>query len=692
VAELNPSQKQAVETLGGPLLVLAGAGTGKTRVVTYRIANLIRHGTRPERILAVTFTNKAAREMQERIAERLKLPKRRQRGEAKAPTPLVGTFHSICVRILKRHARLLGYPEAFAIYDRADQESVARGVLRELRIHDTMLSPGDFLGIVGGWKNRSLRPADALTEARSDKEHLAASGYLRYQKAMKLNGAFDFDDLLLCTEALLLEQPDVRQQEAGAFDHVLVDEYQDTNGSQYRIIKALAEGHRNLCVVGDDDQSIYGWRGAEVRHILNFRHDWPEAKVVRLEDNYRSTDAIIRCANQLIAFNRDRHDKILRAARHNGQTPRVLMLNDEVEEARTIAEEIAKRTDQHQAQLRDFAILFRTNEQPRMFETELRRLKLPYVLTGSQSFFDRKEVRDLMAYLRWIVLPDDEVSLLRIMNNPPRGIGAKTVESLMSDAVARGHPLWQTLLGSASQEKLPAAAQQGLERLRKLHAHYHALFGRRGDLAGTVRSLIHELRYEDEIIRLYPDPQEQEARKDSVEELVNAVAGYERDAEETRSLEGFLATVSLEGREFGSPKEEQQARNAVTLMTLHSAKGLEFPYVYMVGMEEGILPHKRSLADFEAGVDEERRLCYVGVTRAMEELTLTVANTRFKWGKPRATFPSRFLYELTGQADHPNKMKAIRGARDAMKPRPAATTKSPATKASQPPKGKKSRS
>ncbi|MFN9911341.1 MAG: ATP-dependent helicase, partial [Pirellulaceae bacterium] len=254
------------------------------------------------------------------------------------------------------------------------------------------------------------------------------------------------------------------------------DEYQDTNGSQYRIIKALAEGHRNLCVVGDDDQSIYGWRGAEVRHILNFRHDWPEAKVVRLEDNYRSTDAIIRCANQLIAFNRDRHDKILRAARHTGQTPRVLMLNDEVEEARTIAEEIAKRTAQHQAQLRDFAILFRTNEQPRMFETELRRLKLPYVLTGSQSFFDRKEVRDLMAYLRWIVLPEDEISLLRIMNNPPRGIGAKTIESLMSDAVSRGHPLWQTLLGSASLATLPGAAQQGLEKLRKLHTHYQASF------------------------------------------------------------------------------------------------------------------------------------------------------------------------------------------------------------------------
>ncbi len=278
MAELNPPQKEAVETLSGPLLVLAGAGTGKTRVVTFRIANLIRHGTRPDRILAVTFTNKAAQEMQERVGHQLKLPKRVRRGEPVRPKPLIGTFHSTCVQILKRHARVLGYPEKFAIYDRGDQESVARGVLRELKIHDEVLKPSDFLSIVGRWKNAGVMPNQAMAAAKSDKEHLASSGYSRYQRALKLSGAFDFDDLLLCTEQLLCQNESVRLEESGLFDHVLVDEYQDTNGTQYRIIQALAKDHRNLCVVGDDDQSIYGWRGAEVRHILNFKNDWPKPR------------------------------------------------------------------------------------------------------------------------------------------------------------------------------------------------------------------------------------------------------------------------------------------------------------------------------------------------------------------------------------------------------------------------------
>ncbi len=682
VADLNPPQLDAVNTLRGPLLVLAGAGTGKTRVVTFRIANLIRTGTKPDRILAVTFTNKAAREMQERIGERLKQPRKKRRGDPPRPVPLVGTFHSICVRILKRHARHLGYPEHFAIYDRSDQESVARGVLRELKIQEAMLSPTDFLGIIGRWKNASVKPGDSFSLALSDKEHLAAAGYLRYQRALKLSGAFDFDDLLLCTESLLLESEIVRRAEAGNFDHILVDEYQDTNGSQYRIIRALAQDHRNLCVVGDDDQSIYGWRGAEVKHILNFKTDWPEARVVRLEDNYRSTDAIITAANLLIAFNRQRHGKVLRAARSNGAPPRVWTLNDETEEARRIAEEIAQRLSDKRSQPSDFAILFRTNEQPRIFETELRRAKVPYVLTGSQSFFDRKEVRDLLSYLRWIATPDDEVSLLRIINTPPRGIGASSVEKLLAAAVGRGKPLWSIVDDPTVLAAVTETARRGVQNLRTLHVKYRDRFNANDGLADIVRDLIDELRYEDDVSRLYPDPIECEARLESIEELVNAVAEFEQAADEAdATIEKFLEEITLGGREFGAPKEKEQARNAVALMTLHSAKGLEFPIVYMVGLEEGILPHKRSIGDSDDAIDEERRLCYVGVTRAEEELTLSMANTRFKWGKPRPTFPSRFLYELTGQADHPNKLKAIKAARDEIrrgaKPQKPAPKKTP---------------
>jgi len=288
--DLNPSQREAVKTLSGPLLVLAGAGSGKTRVVTFRIAELIRHGIRPSRILAVTFTNKAAGEMQERAAQLL--------GKRLPEKPEISTFHSLCVRILRRHIKHLGYPAQFAIYDRGDQESVARQALRDIRVPETTLRPGDLLGFIGRWKNASIRPEEAATLAQSDKEHLASAGYRRYQRSLKIAGAVDFDDLLLCTEELLQNFPAVRQAESSRFDHVLVDEYQDTNGSQYRIIKALAEGHRNLCVVGDDDQSIYGWRGAEVAHILQFDRDWPRAKVVRLEENYRSTAAILNKAKE----------------------------------------------------------------------------------------------------------------------------------------------------------------------------------------------------------------------------------------------------------------------------------------------------------------------------------------------------------------------------------------------------------
>jgi DNA helicase-2/ATP-dependent DNA helicase PcrA len=654
---LNPAQQAAVETLRGPLLVLAGAGTGKTRVVTHRIANLIRHGTAAERILAVTFTRKAAGEMQERALALLQTNGKsramggaRQRGKRSQPRPQISTFHALCVQVLRRHITRLGYPERFAICDRGDQEALARGALREIRVPDETLRPGDLLAIIGSWKNRSVTPGAAATIAASDREHLAAAAYKRYQKQLQARGIVDFDDLLLLTERLFTEHPAVRREEAGQFDHVLVDEYQDTNGSQYRIVKSLAMGHRNLCVVGDDDQSIYGWRGAEVTHILRFKEDWPDAQVVRLEENYRSAGAILQFANTLIAFNRHRHDKVLRPARGAGPRPRIMQLQDETQEAETVVADIVATIQQQNARAGDFAILCRTNEQPRAFETELRRANLPYVLVGGMSFFDRKEVRDLLAYLKTIDSPHDEPSLLRVINNPPRGIGAAAVKQLIAHAVEHAHPVWESLVTPAACSLAPAAAE-AVAKFTTLIA----------DLKTAAEQLppdkllarvIDRSGYRQELARLYPDATEREARTASVEELLNAAANYGEHAEKP-TLRGFLDEVALGNRDDADDKEQELARNAIALMTLHSAKGLEFPYVYMVGMEEGILPHKRSLElPDDSAIDEERRLCYVGVTRAQERLTLSMALSRRKWGKPRETIPSRFLFEMTGQADN----------------------------------------
>jgi DNA helicase II / ATP-dependent DNA helicase PcrA len=661
---LNSEQQEAVKTLSGPLLVLAGAGSGKTRVVTVRIANLIRYGTRPDRILAVTFTNKAAKEMRERISQLLGTNRSARKREESKVVPVVGTFHANCVKILRRHAKALGYPERFAIYDRSDQESVARDVLRQIRVHSGMMKPGDFLSIISRWKNAGIECSMAAEIAKTDAEHVAASGYRRYQQAIRLAGAMDFDDLLMLTEQLFRGHETIRKLESDRFDHVLVDEYQDTNQAQYSIIKHLAGPHRNLCVVGDDDQSIYGWRGAEVQHILSFQKDWPDAKVVRLEANYRSSRAILEVANRLITFNKVRHDKMLRADRGGGRPPRVLQFKTEQDEARGICEEIGKILESRKREPKDFAILFRTNEQPRVFETELRKLKIPYSLVGSQSFFDRKEVRDLLSYFRVVDNADDEVSLLRIINTPQRGIGAKSVETLIAAAVRQGTSVWKCMQDSEIVASLPGAATEGISRLRKLLSSVKLQLEQKSNsLTDVARGLINSLDYMGFIARNYPTPEEVEARKGSVEELINAIAEFETGDGQTATLAGFLDEIALEGKEFGSNREKTQRQNSVALMTYHSAKGLEFPIVYMVGMEEGILPHRRSLLENSDDVEEERRLCYVGITRAQDELTLSLPLSRKKWGKQRPTFASRFLYEMTGQADNPNRLKSIQAAR-----------------------------
>ena len=637
---LNASQRSAVETLSGPVLVLAGAGTGKTRVVTFRIAELIKHGTRPSRILAVTFTNKAAREMQARAASLL--------GKRLKEQPEISTFHSLCVRILRRHATRLGYPARFAIYDRGDQESLARRALREIKVPDQHLRPGELIHFIGRWKTAAIGPENAASHAHSDKEHLAALAYRRYQRALKQAGALDFDDLLLCTNELFQRFADARQSEARRFSHLLIDEYQDTNALQYRIVTALAAEHRNLCVVGDDDQSIYGWRGADVSHILRFGQDWPGAKVVRLEENYRSSPAILELANRLIRFNAKRHDKSLRPTLPGGERPQIWQLQDEADEAKRVVNDIRLRLDAKSAEPRDFAILFRTNEQPRLFETELRQAKVPYVLLGGMSFYDRREVRDVMAYLRVLVSPDDEVSLRRIINTPPRGIGTRAVSALGEAALERGKPMWDVMRNADELAAMPAPAKAAIQ---KFVAMVGALRRRvtREPLAQVVSEMVRQIAYQDEIKRNYDKPADQEARWAAVEEVINALANYEKRAKKP-TLSGFLDEVALADRDDDADKDKQLARNAVALLTLHSAKGLEFPQVYLVGMEEGLLPHRISVETGGTAIDEERRLCYVGVTRAQQRLTISLALARMKWGKLRDTTPSRFLFELTGQA------------------------------------------
>ena len=674
---LNPSQTEAVKTLSGPLLVLAGAGTGKTRVITFRIANLIRNRTRPERILGMTFTNKAANEMKERIGQMLassaspsaspsasasargisrnsdKNKKFRKEVDQAEATPELSTFHSLCVKILRRHITLLGYPPKFAIYSRGDQESLARQVLREIRVHDKMLAPGQLLFWISNWKSKSWNPAQAAVHADSDAQHLAAVAYKRYQTALKLRGCVDFDDLLLLTESLFQNHESVRQQEADRFDHILVDEYQDTNQSQYQIVKALAARHRNLCVVGDDDQSIYGWRGAEVEHILSFRQDWPDAKVVRLQDNYRSTEAIIEMSNTLIQFNTVRNDKVLIAARPGGEVPHVNPFPNEQLEAAGVIRSIKQRIEQQHRQPRDFAILFRTNEQPRLFETELRKNELPYILVGGMSFFDRKEVKDVLAYLRLLDETPDDISILRIINTPPRGLGKQSIELLLNHAIKHQLPLWHLFNGAAERPAgLSAVARRGLNQLNETMEQVQRFAANRSSLVEVAKYLLETIKYRQEIERHYDDPDDRETRWNTVEQIINSLAEYEQSKRKP-TLTDFLDKLLLGEQDTSDEKEKQLKKNAIALMTIHSAKGLEFPEVYIVGMEEGILPHHRSLEDDEAGVDEERRLCYVAVTRAEERLTLSFAQTRMKWGKPRQSHPSRFLYELTGKTDHP---------------------------------------
>ena len=638
---LNPSQRDAVQTLKGPLLVLAGAGTGKTRVITYRMAELIRHGAVPDRILSVTFTNKAAREMQERAQAVV--------GRRMKSRPVVSTFHAFCVRVLREEIQSLGYPPKFLIYDRGDQESAARKSLRDLRVPDTSLRPGDLLSHISRWKTAGVKPEDARDFVEDDRGFLAASGYRRYQASLRASGAVDFDDLLLLTLQLFEEFPEVLERQQDRFDYVQIDEYQDTNELQFRIIADLVQPHRNLCVVGDDDQSIYGWRGAEIKHILGFQQQFPGAKVVRLQDNYRCTTEIIEAANRLVRRNLGRHDKTL-VAHKSGANVAFKPYPDEQTESEGVVREINYLIKQLEIPPSDVAILFRTNEQPRIFELELRRLRLPYSLVGGQSFFDRKEVRDLMSYLKVLAHPEDEVSLLRIINTPARGIGDTALEKLLNRAVKSGQKLWDAIPEAVAAKEITAKTVTALHQFHALLASYRERLQQPGvKLSEVVQQLLHEIDYESEIQKQYKEPQQQLARSAVIDECVETIREFEQRALRP-NLDDFLEQTSLAGREENFGEDPALEAPAIKLMTLHSAKGLEFPRVYLVGLEEGILPHKRSVdADDTASIEEERRLAYVGVTRARDFLTITWAQSRMKWGKRRESICSRFVAEMQAE-------------------------------------------
>jgi DNA helicase-2/ATP-dependent DNA helicase PcrA len=647
LSDLNPAQREAVKTLSGPLLVLAGAGTGKTRVITTRTAELIRNGVAAERILCVTFTNKAAREMQARISALLG-------GGRRAKKPWVSTFHSLCVRILRQEITALGYPLTFSICDRRDQESIARTALRDIRIGDKTMRPGDLVNRISRWKSAGVTPATAPAHTENDLDFLSAVAFRKYQTALKSSAAVDFDDLLLLTNQLFQEFPEVLSRQQQRFDQVLVDEYQDTNTAQFQIIEAMVREHNNLCVVGDDDQSIYGWRGAEVEHILGFQTHFPGAKVVRLEDNYRCTAEILDLANRLVRHNRGRHDKKLIPHKTSGEAVRFAEFPDEVTEAEHIVREIKYLTSELEVSVGDIAILFRTNEQPRLFETELRRAKLNYILLGGQSFFDRREIRDMLAYLKAIAQPKDEMSLLRIINTPARGIGSSTVEKLLARSVRQRGSLWDVLPDAIANNEVTAKAAESLTKFQHLLQRFREQFQQSpGDMARLVHQLIDEIDYESEIQKQYKDPQQQIMRSEMLDQFVESIGEYVQRSDQP-SLAGYLEDAALEGRDEETDQEKELERNAIKLMTLHSAKGLEFPRVYMVGMEENLLPHRRSIDGDDSQIDEERRLAYVGITRAKDHLTLSRAASRKKFGKPRPSLPSRFLFEMRKDSETTN--------------------------------------
>ena len=632
---LNPAQREAVLASEGPLLVLAGAGSGKTRVIAHRIACLVARGVDPRRILAVTFTNKAAGEMAARVEALLQ-----GRG---VRSPLVATFHATCVRILRAEIHHLGYPRSFVIYDEDDRLSLVKELLRAEGLDERLLSPQLVVARVSRAKNQLQAPAELEAAARSVRDEQVARLFARYQARLRAAGALDFDDLLGLSVRLWERHPEVLRYYRGLWRHVLVDEYQDTNLAQYRWLRLLTDEHRNLCVVGDPDQSIYRFRGAELRNILDFERDFPDARVVRLEQNYRSTRAILEIAGTVIAHNRARKDKALWTENERGLPARLFRAWDEGEEAAWVARTAAELGAEGLA-LDGIAVFYRTNAQSRVLEDAFRRLGLPYHIVGSVRFYERKEIKDALAHLRLALNPDDDVAFLRAVASPPRGIGKATLGRLAEWAGASGRSL------SAASRVIEADAVGGraarmLREFAVLRDHVAALTDEARPLGERLGRVLDAIGLREAFRR--EATAEAEGRLENLDELCVAAEEFET-REGVGELAGFLDSVAL----LSDVDELAESRAAVTLMTLHAAKGLEFPVVFLTGLEEGVFPHVRALQDPE-GLEEERRLAYVGLTRAKQRLFLSYAGQRRVGGYGGAQEPSRFLREMPPEALSP---------------------------------------
>jgi superfamily I DNA/RNA helicase len=637
---LNPQQRQAVETLNGPVLILAGAGTGKTRVITFRIAHLIARGVAPGNILAVTFTNKAAREMQERVAKLI--PRQTAQANDKSNRPTICTFHSLCVRILRQHIDRLGYKRNFVIYNESEQLGAVKKILAQISAKGEKADPAAVLALLSRFKNGGERAAVFADESvRALAQHIRS----RYETALHACNAVDFDDLILLTLRLFNEHPEVLEACRARYRYVMADEYQDTNATQFQLIHALTAKHRNFCVVGDDDQSIYGWRGAEIGNLLDLEKHFPEVKIIKLEQNYRSTNTILHAANAIIKNNARRRPKQLWSGKGQGDKIVLRAYTNDEDEARNLVEQIEFARRAHRVPWSHHAVLFRTNVQSRPLETAFRTAGVRYHLIGGQSFFDRAEIRDFLAYLKVFINPQDDVSLLRIANVPARGLSDVTMERLLAASQERKGSVFAAMKNPAVQVTFQAKARGSIEAfiafVEKTRAQLHQAASSPRPLQSWADHFLNETGYFAELQRLEKNRENAEARIRNLRELTATLDNFGRPADPPADrLQSFLEDITLDSE----LEEEKETGDAVTLITVHSCKGLEFPRVYIVGLEEGLLPHARSAA--EGTLDEERRLFYVAVTRAMQSLTLSHCAGRMRYGQLMPCHPSRFLKEL----------------------------------------------
>ncbi|HXE85023.1 MAG TPA: UvrD-helicase domain-containing protein [Gemmatimonadales bacterium] len=660
---LNPAQREAVEHAAGPLLVLAGAGSGKTRVLTARIAHLITsHNVAPQRIFAVTFTNKAAGEMRTRIAQLL----------GRDPRGLwIGTFHSLSARLLRREAPLLGFGPNFTIYDTDDSEALVKRLLEARQLSPKAYPPRAVHGVISGAKNRMLKPEELAQQADTPLIQVAADVYAALIPALQQANAMDFDDLLLHPLALFREHPERLTYWQDRFQHVLVDEFQDTNAAQYLLVKHLARRHGNLCVVGDDDQAIYGWRGADVRHMLTFQNDFPGTKLVRLEQNYRSTQVILDAANAIIAENKTRLGKTLFTEKKGGAAVTLLSTSDERDEAEWLANEFSRRGAEGDANFDEMAVLYRTNSQSRPLEEAFRFRGIPYRLIGAISFYERREVKDLLAYLRLIANPADNEAFLRVVNVPRRGIGDASLAVLARSATGWGKPLLASARQASTIPELRPNVREALANVASLLDRLRESVGQ-ADPATALETILAASGYEQ---YLAEEGSEGLERIENVRELVAGAAAW-AEVQDPELLEGIGTPVEryLTQATLVTPADEQRDEPGVTLTTTHMAKGLEWPVVALAGLEDGLFPLARS-TEQPGGVEEERRLCYVGLTRARERLYLSWARTRYRNGRLELAEPSRFLDALPADVVEEKSTtpswRPGRGMSGAMPPRPS---------------------